>query len=116
GVKNAGRLPVPVLAGARTSLPSIAGGIVAACTAVGTKNRAAANLSFNEGEIGNSEKFCILLSCWLGLCRDAQPSCTHSRPLWPVFLLDYAENMRRELKAGILRSATNRGTAQHNRK
>jgi hypothetical protein len=43
----------------------MAGGIVAACTAVGIENRAAANLSFREGEMGNSEKFFILLSCWL---------------------------------------------------
>jgi hypothetical protein len=44
-------------------LPSIAGGIVAACTAVGIEKRLA-SLFFMEGEMGNSEKFCILLSCW----------------------------------------------------
>ena len=64
GIRNASVFPVPVWAVASTSLPSMACGIAAACTGVGTRKLAAASLSFIEEEMGNSEKFCILLSCW----------------------------------------------------
>src|SRR5438445_8148510 len=56
GIRNASVLPVPVCAVARTSLPSSACGIAAACTGVGVINRAAANFSFTYGEINISEK------------------------------------------------------------
>ena len=78
--------------------------MVAACTAVGMENRAAANLSFREEEMGNSEKLFILLSCWLSATRPAQTFVRDSTASGPVLLLDYAENMRRELRAGILGS------------
>src|SRR5437879_11326459 len=63
GTRNASVLPVPVWAVAITSLPASACGIAAACTGVGTENRAALSRSFKEGDIESSEKLCILLSC-----------------------------------------------------
>ena len=54
--------------------------------------------------MGNSEKFCILLSCWpkrLGGAHEIPGG--HDR-LQASLLLDYAENVRRILMAGNLRS------------
>src|SRR5260370_17166828 len=62
GIRNASVLPVPVCAVARTSLPSNACGMAAACTGVGVTNRAAANLSFTYGEINISENRAEALS------------------------------------------------------
>src|SRR3984893_13350058 len=62
GIRNASVLPVPVCAVASTSLPSIACGIVAACTGVGVTKLACNNRSFTYEEICNSEKLCTLLS------------------------------------------------------
>jgi hypothetical protein len=71
--------------------------MAATCTGVGVENRAAVSRSFNEGDIDNSEKLCILLSCWpeVGghtpqIRRQPQQS-----PLPVFFFLNYAENERR---------------------
>ena len=69
----------------------------------------------HEEEMGNSEKFCILLSCWRKRSGRRANSGRADR-LLASLILDYAEDVRRKLKGGYsqIRSCT-RGTAQHNR-
>src|SRR5438270_9114891 len=112
GIRKANVLPVPVCAVASTSLPCRPGGIASACTGVGFTKPAHASCPFREGLITNSEKSSILLSCW------HTESCTHIHMLFSggTASFNYAENVRRKLRAGILRSITpTRGAAQHNR-
>jgi hypothetical protein len=100
GIRNPSVLPVPVWAVAITSFPSRALGMAAACTGVGVENRAAVSRSFSEGDRDNSEKLCILLSCWPELAgiprRDADG---RGNLHLPVFFLNYAENERRKRRA-----------------
>src|SRR5689334_25288551 len=102
GIRKANVLPVPVWAVASTSLPSTPGGIAAACTGVGFTKPACESCSFREGEITNSKKFFILLSCWahrgIHTCARAASNGAAS--------FDYAENVRKERRADILRSIT----------
>ena len=76
---------------------------MAAWIAVGTKKCAAASLSFREEEMGNSEKFCILLSCWKEKCG-GRAKFGGRDGLSASLNLVYAENGRRKLMADILRS------------
>src|SRR6266851_1543205 len=102
GIRNARVLPVPVCAVASTSLPSRACGIAAAWTGVGVKKRADDSRSFTYVEIGSSEKICILLSCWRN--RGAHGISGERRDSMASLFLNYAENIRRRLRADFLRS------------
>src|SRR6185312_3669683 len=94
-----------------TSLPSMACGIVAACTSVGTEKPASSSLFFREGEMGKVEKFCILLSCWQARESPDAHACgiTASRPvLIPVLIRVTLKTDGGKLMADILRSGLNR--------
>ena len=108
GIRNARVLPVPVWAVAITSVPVSACGMAAACTGVGVTKRDVLSFSFKEGEIESSEKLSILLSCWRS-CWDAPVLERTKQSGFPDLCLNYAEDERRKLRAGVLRCAKPEG-------
>src|SRR5581483_6945856 len=95
GIRNASVLPVPVWAVARTSLPSRACGIAAACTGVIVVNFAADSRVCNWAEIGSSVNCVIhLLSC-LAEALVARTRLAGQQIGVSQLVLNYADNVRR---------------------